>query len=319
MKKGIKLISGNANRPLSSAIARSLDLVLADVMVSRFADGEISVKINENIRGYDVFVIQPTCAPVNDNIMELLITLDSLKRSSAKRVTVVIPYYGYARQDRKDESRVPISARLMANVIEVAGADRILAMDLHADQIQGFFDKPLDHLYASPVFIEYLREKKDFQDMVIVAPDVGAIKRARSFAKRLNVDLVVVDKRRINALKAEVMHILGDVKGRFAVIVDDMVATAGSLVEAAHAIQTHGARGVMAVASHPVLVGPAIDRIEHSCISELVVSDSIPVVPEKKCSKIKVLSVAHLLGQAIQRIHHDESVSYLFNLYEKKG
>ncbi len=297
---------------LSEAIADNLNLPLLDISISRFSDGETFVKINENIRGYDVFVLQPTCPPVNDNSMELLIILDALKRASARRVTVVMPYYGYARQDRKDQPRVPISARLMANIIETAGADRILAMDLHADQIQGFFDKPLDHIYAAPVFIDHLKKNKKTEDMIVVAPDVGAIKMARSFAKKLGVDLAVVDKRRLNSTDAEVMNILGDVEGRSAVIVDDMVATAGSLVGAAKAIKERGAKDVMAAITHPVLVGPAIDRIKNSCISKLIVANSIPVSEGKMIDKIEVLSVAGLLGEAIERIHNDESVSSLF-------
>ena len=312
MSKGIKLLAGNANALLAKVIAENLDLTLTDMVISHFSDGETFVKINDNIRGYDVFVLQPTCPPVNDNIMELLIILDALKRASACRVTVVMPYYGYARQDRKDQPRVPISARLMANIIETAGADRIVAMDLHADQIQGFFDKPLDHLYAAPVFIDYLRKSKNIQDMIVVAPDVGAIKMARSFAKKLGVDLAVVDKRRVNSMDAEVVNVLGEVGGRYAVIVDDMVATAGSLVGAAEAIKSHGAREVIAAVTHPVFVGPAIKRISQSCISRLIVSNSIPVAKEKMIDKIEVLSVAGLLGEAIVRIHNDESVSSLF-------
>jgi ribose-phosphate pyrophosphokinase len=238
--------------------------------------------------------------------------LDAFRRASARRVTVVIPYYGYARQDRKDQPRVPISARLMANIIETAGADRILAMDLHADQIQGFFDKPLDHLYAAPIFVNYLKKKKQEGDMIVVAPDVGAIKMARAFAKKLGVDLAVVDKRRLNSTDAEVMNILGEVKGLSAVIVDDMVATAGSLVGAAQAIKDKGAKDVMAAITHPVLVGSAIDRIKNSCLSKLIVADTIPIADEKMIDKIQILSVAGLLGEAIERIHNDESVSSLF-------
>jgi ribose-phosphate pyrophosphokinase len=310
--KGIKLFAGNAHPKLAADIADSLNLPLGDITINRFSDGESFVRIEENIRGYDVFVLQPTCPPVNDNILELLIMLDAFRRASARRVTVVIPYYGYARQDRKDQPRVPISARLMANIIETAGADRILAMDLHADQIQGFFDKPLDHLYAAPIFVNYLKKKKQEGDMIVVAPDVGAIKMARAFAKKLGVDLAVVDKRRLNSTDAEVMNILGEVKGLSAVIVDDMVATAGSLVGAAQAIKDKGAKDVMAAITHPVLVGSAIDRIKNSCLSKLIVADTIPIADEKMIDKIQILSVAGLLGEAIERIHNDESVSSLF-------
>lgn len=312
MDKGIKLFAGNAHPKLAADIADSLNLPLGDITINRFSDGESFVRIEENIRGYDVFVLQPTCPPVNDNILELLIMLDAFRRASARRVTVVIPYYGYARQDRKDQPRVPISARLMANIIETAGADRILAMDLHADQIQGFFDKPLDHLYAAPIFVNYLKKKKQEGDMIVVAPDVGAIKMARAFAKKLGVDLAVVDKRRLNSTDAEVMNILGEVKGLSAVIVDDMVATAGSLVGAAQAIKDKGAKDVMAAITHPVLVGSAIDRIKNSCLSKLIVADTIPIADEKMIDKIQILSVAGLLGEAIERIHNDESVSSLF-------
>ncbi|OED34320.1 phosphoribosylpyrophosphate synthetase [PVC group bacterium (ex Bugula neritina AB1)] len=310
MNKGVKLISGNANQKLAEEISQKMKVPLSDVTINSFADGETFVKINENIRGYDVFVIQPTCRPVNSNLVELLVILDALKRASAQRVTVVMPYYGYARQDRKDQARVPITARLMANVIETAGADRVLAMDLHADQIQGFFNKPLDHLYAAPVFIEYL--KKTYEDMIVVAPDVGAIKMARSFAKKLGVDLAVVDKRRLNSVDAEVMNVLGDVKGRLAVIVDDMVATAGSLVGAAKAVHEKGAKEVVAAITHPVLVGPAFERIQNSCISKVIVSNSIQVPEEGLLEKIKVLSVGGLLAAGIQRIHDNESISSLF-------
>ena len=312
MNKGIKLCAGNANPALAEEIATALNLPLADITLTKFCDGESFVKINENIRGYDVFVIHPTCPPVNDNIMELLIMLDALKRSSARRVTVVLPYYGYARQDRKDQPRVAISARLIADLIATAGADRVLAMDLHADQIQGFFDLPLDHLYAAPIFMDYLQTKKQNGKMIVAAPDVGAIKMARAFAKKLGVDLAVVDKRRINSTDAEVMNVLGDVVDANVVIVDDMVATAGSLVNAAQALMDLGAKSVMAAVTHAVLVGPAIDRIQNSCLSEVVVSNTIPIGEEKRIDKITVLSVAGLLGEAIERIHNDESVSSLF-------
>ena len=307
----LALFSGNANRPLAEAIAQTLKLPLGDVLVGRFSEGEIRVKINEDVRGKDVFIIQPTSTPVNDNLMELLILLDAFRRASARRITAVIPYYGYARQDRKDQPRVPITAKLVANLLTVAGADRILTMDLHAGQIQGFFDIPLDHLFAVNTFVEYFKKLK-LKNLVIVSPDVGGIKMARAYAKRLNAPLAIVDKRRVTDREAVVMNILGEVKGRNVVIVDDLVATAGSLVEAVKALKENGAKEIWAAITHPVLSGPAVQRLQNSALKELVVADTIPLPQEKRFSRIKVLSVASLLAEAIRRIHAEESVSSLF-------
>ena len=312
MKNHLLIFSGNSNKKLASDICKFLKVELADASVDRFSDGEIRVKINENVRGHDVFVIQPTCATSNENLMELLILIDALKRASARRITAVLPYFGYARQDRKDQPRVPITAKLVANLLTIAGADRILTIDLHAGQIQGFFDIPLDHLFAFTIFTEYIKKLKLDHDLVIVSPDVGGIKTARAYAKRLRCSLAIVDKRRVNDKKAEVMHIMGDVKGRHAVITDDMIATAGSLVEAVEAIKKAGAKDVYATITHPVLCGPAIERLKKSSLKELVVTDTIPLTKEKMSGKIKVLSVASLLGEAIKRIHEEASISVLF-------
>ena len=313
MKNNLLIFSGNSNRKLASDICKFLKVKLADAAVDHFSDGEIRVKINENVRGHDVFVVQPTCSPSNENLMELLILIDALKRASAQRITAVLPYFGYARQDRKDQPRVPITAKLVANLLTVAGADRVLTIDLHAGQIQGFFDIPLDHLFAFTILTEYIKKLKLNNDFVIVSPDVGGIKTARAFAKRLKCSLAIVDKRRVNDKQAEVMHIMGDVKGKHAVIVDDMVATAGSLVEAVEAIKKAGARDVYAAITHAVLCGPAIERLKRSHLKELVVTDTIPLTKEKILKKIKVLSVASLLGEAIKRIHEEASISVLFS------
>jgi len=307
----LTIFTGNGNPELAKDICKSLNVRLGKCEVGRFKDAEIQVKISENVRGKDVFVVQPTCDPANDNLMELLIIIDALKRSSAKRITAVLPYYGYARQDRKDQPRVPITAKLVANLITRSGASRVLTIDLHAGQIQGFFDIPLDHLYAVNIF-EYYFKKKKLEDVVIVSPDVGGIKMARAYAKRFGAGLAIVDKRRINDVRAEVMHIMGDVKGKNVIIVDDMVATAGSLAEAAAALKKEGARDLYAAITHPVLCGPAIERIEGSDIKELVITDTIPVPEEKKMKKIVQLSVAPLLGEAIRRIHNEETISALF-------
>lgn len=311
MNEEIKVFSGSANPQLAKKICDFLKIPLGQAEVTRFNDGEIFVKIKENVRGRDVFIVQPTCPPQNDNLMELLILIDAMRRASADRITAVIPYYGYARQDRKDQPRVPITAKLVANLITAAGADRVLTMDLHADQIQGFFDIPVDHLYAAPVFIEYFKTKK-LKNLIVMSPDVGGIKSARALAKRIGVDFGVVDKRRINASRTEVMNVLGDVEGKVVVIVDDMATTAGSLTEAAKAIQKRGAKEIYAAVTHPVLCGPALDRVKASPLKEMVVSDSIPIRDKKASKKIKVLSVAQLLGEAIHRIHNSESVSSLF-------
>lgn len=313
MKNGILVFSGNSSRALTEKICKCLKIPLGDALIERFSDGEIRVKINENVRGHDVFVVQATSCPSNDNLMELLIMIDALKRASAQRITAVLPYFGYARQDRKDQPRVPITAKLVANILTVAGADRVLTIDLHAGQIQGFFDIPLDHLFAFTIFAEYIRKLKLDKNLVIVSPDVGGIKTARAYAKRMNCSLAIVDKRRVDDQKAEAMHIMGDVKGKNVVIVDDMVATAGSLVEAVEAIKKAGALDVYATITHPVLCGPAIDRIKKSKLKQLVVADTIPVTKEKMLPNIKVLSVASLLAEAIKRIHEEESISVLFS------
>ena len=309
----LKLFSGNANRALAEEIAQYLRVPLSDAEVSRFSDGEIFVQFNENVRGADVFVVQPTCPPVNDSLMELLIMVDALKRASAHRITAVLPYYGYARQDRKVQGRVPISAKLVADLMEAAGVNRVLALDLHAGQIQGFFNIPVDHLFAAPVvMIEYLR-KRDLQDPVVVSPDAGGVERARAIAKRLSAGLAIIDKRRDGPNSAVAMHLIGDVDGRDAVVIDDMIDTAGTLVQAVGAIQREGARRILACGVHAVLSGPAIDRIKASPIEEVVVTNSVPLGPDKRAAaRITVLTVSPLLGEAIRRIHDEESVSTLF-------
>ena len=312
MKNHLLVFSGNSNKLLTAEICKYLKIKAGDATVDMFADGEIHVKINENVRGHDVFVIQSTSYPSNDCLMELLIMIDALKRASAQRITAVLPYFGYARQDRKDQPRVPITAKLVADLLTVAGANRVLTIDLHAGQIQGFFNIPLDHLFAITIFVDYIKKLKLDKNLVVITPDVGGIKTARAFAKRLKCHLAIVDKRRINDQKSEVMHILGDVKGKHAVIIDDMVSTAGSLVEAVEAIKRAGALDVYATISHPVLCGPAIERIKKSPLKELIVTDTIHVSKEKMLPKIKVLSVASILGEAIKRIHEEESISVLF-------
>jgi ribose-phosphate pyrophosphokinase len=309
----LKLLTGNANRVLAEEIAQYLRVPLADAEVTRFSDGEVYVQVNENVRGADVFVIQPTCPPVNDSLMELLIMVDAMKRASARRITAVLPYYGYARQDRKVQSRVPISARLVADLLEAAGIDRVLALDLHAGQIQGFFSVPVDHLFAGPVvMIDYLK-KKDLRDPVIVAPDAGGVERARAMAKRFDAGLAIVDKRREGPNSAVAMHLIGDVKGRDAIVIDDIIDTAGTLVQAVSAIDREGARRILACGVHAVLSGPALARIKDSPIEEVVVTNSIPLPDDKRqVSRITVLTVAPLLGEAIRRIHDEESVSTLF-------
>lgn len=306
------VFTGNANPGLAKEICDYLDIELGEATVTTFSEGEIRVKIEQDVRGKDVFVVQPTCSPVNDNLMELLIMTDALKRASARRITAVVPYYGYARQDRKDQPRVPITAKLVANIVTVAGADRVLTIDLHAGQIQGFFDIPLDNLLAVNVFVEYFGVQK-IKNLVIVSPDVGGIKMARAYAKRCNAALAIVDKRRISDREAEVMHILGEVKGKNAVIVDDIVATAGSLVEAVAALKKAGAKDVYAAITHPVLSGPAIERLKKSDLKELVVTNTIPLDNNKRMKRIRVLSIGPLLAEAIKRIHREESVSSLFS------
>ncbi len=307
----LKIFSGNANLELAKEICAFLCIPLGAAVIRRFSDGEVNVEIGENVRGVDVFVIQPTCPPVNDNLMELLILMDALKRASAKRVTAVLPYYGYARQDRKVIPRAPITAKLVADLLTAAGVSRVLTMDLHAGQIQGFFNIPVDHLYAAPVMLEHIKANYR-NDIVVVSPDAGGTERARAFAKRLNVSLAIIDKRRIAANVAEVMNIIGEVEGKTAVLLDDMVDTAGTLVQAADALKSQGAKRVYALATHAVLSGPAITRLEASNIEELVVTNTIPLGAKAACRKIRVLSVASLLGEAIKRIHFQDSVSSLF-------
>jgi ribose-phosphate pyrophosphokinase len=308
----LALVAGNANTDLAQEICHDLNVPLANSLVGRFSEGEIRVKINDNVRGKDVFVIQPTCPPTNDNLMELLIIMDALRRASARRITAVIPYYGYARQDRKDQPRVPITARLVADLITAAGANRVLTMDLHAQQIQGFFDIPLDHLYALNVFEKYIKSKR-MKDLVVVSPDVGGIKMARAYAKRLNAGLAIVDKRRNAPDSTEVMQILGEVKGKTCLMVDDLIATGSSLVGAAHALKRAGATSVSACVTHPILSGPACERIKHSPLKELIVTNTIPLPQAKRLKTITVLSVASLLSEAIKRIHFEESISVLFD------
>jgi len=309
----LKIFTGNAHPELAKDICKYLKVSLADAMVTKFSEGEIRVKIDDNVRGKDVFVIQPTCTPPNDTLMELLIMIDALKRASANRITAVMPFFGYARQDRKDQPRVPITAKLVANLLTVAGANRVLTMDLHAGQIQGFFDIPVDHLFAINVFLDYLSKLKS-KDIVVVSPDVGSIKMARSYAKKLMAGLAVIDKRRDSPDKTEVMHILGEVEGKDAIIVDDLIATGSSLIEAVEALKKANCKSIRAVITHGVLSGPAIERVD-KCkdLQELVISDSIPLSEDRKHPKIKVLTVAELLGEAIKRIHHEESVSCLFD------
>lgn len=312
MEKELKLFSGKANPALAKEICAYLGIHLGEATVSSFSDGEARIRIEENVRGADVFVMQSTCPPVNDSIMELLIMIDALKRSSAYRITAVIPYFGYARQDRKDQPRVPISAKLIADLITTAGADRVLTMDLHAGQIQGFFNIPVDHLYATPVLLDYI-SKAGGKELVVVSPDAGGVERARAFAKRLQANLAIIDKRREGPNQTQIMNIIGDVEGRSALLLDDMIDTAGTIVQGAQACASKGATRVWAGCTHPVLSGPALERIQASCLEEIVVTNTIPLNgKEQRCPKLRVLSVAPLLGEAITRIHEEESVSSLF-------
>jgi len=308
----LRVFTGNANRKLAVEICDALNLDLGRAMVRQYSDGEIYLQVQENVRGADVFVIQPTCTPVEKNLMELLLMCDALKRASAERITAVLPYYGYARQDRKDKPRVPISAKLVAALMETAGADRILALDLHAAQIQGFFNIPVDHLFSAPVMIDYFKPI-NLPDMTVVSPDAGGVERARAFAKRLNCPLAIIDKRREEANVAEVMNVIGAVEGRNCLLVDDLIDTAGTLVKGTEALLAKGAASVSACATHAVLSGPAVQRIEDSQLREVVFSNSIPLSKEAEAStKIKSLSVAPLLARAIQSIHEETSVSILF-------
>jgi ribose-phosphate pyrophosphokinase len=310
--KALTIFSGNANRELASAICKYVEVPLGRAEVTRFADGEIYVEIMENVRGVNCFVVQPTCAPANDNLMELLVMIDALKRASAGAIIAVIPYFGYARQDRKSKPRTPISARLVADLLTAAGVDRVLSIDLHAGQIQGFFNIPVDHLYGLPVLMDELRGRFN-SESVIVSPDAGGVERARAYSKRLGAGLAIIDKRRPAPNVSEVVNIIGDVKGRDAIIIDDMVDTAGTLCAAAQAVKNQGARAVYACASHGVLSPPAIDRIMSSPLEELIIMDTIPLRDDvRACPKIKVLSVARLIGEAVKRIHHGDSISSLF-------
>ena len=314
--KDIKIFAGNSNPKLALDICKKLGTQLGNAEVGTFSDGEKSVSIYETVRGSDVFVVQSTCSPVNDNLMELLIMIDAMKRASAGRITAVIPYFGYARQDRKTKPRDPISAKLVANLITRAGADRVLTMDLHANQIQGFFDIPVDNLLGNPIFTNYLHDRFAGQeeDVIVVSPDVGSVARARAFAQKLGMGLAIVDKRRQKANSSEVMNIIGDVRGKKVILFDDMVDTAGSLCGAAQAlVELGGATDVIACASHGVLSGPAVERIEKSVIKELYFLDTVPAKPGVSCDKIKYLSVAHMFAEAIERIYEEISVSKLFN------
>lgn len=308
----LKVFTCNANPELAEEIVKILGIPMGDAKVTHFSDGEIRVKLNESVRGADIFIIQPTCAPVNDNLMELLIMVDALKRASAKSINIVMPYYGYARQDRKARARDPITAKLVANLIVTAGANRLIAMDLHATQIQGFFDIPVDHLLGVPILADFFK-KKDLKDIVVVSPDHGGVTRARKLAERLGAPIAIIDKRRPEANIVEVMNIVGRVKDRTAILIDDIIDTAGTIVLAAEALKEAGARDVYATCTHPVLSGPALKRIERSLITELVVTNTIPLPPEKRMDKIKVLSVAPLISEAIIRVHKQLSISKLFD------
>lgn len=310
----IKVFTGNSNPALAQKICDGLGVPLGNAGVKTFSDGEVMVEVRENVRGRDVYLVQSTCAPTNNNLMELLVMMDAMKRASTATITAVIPYYGYARQDRKAAPRTPISAKLVADLLTTAGADRVVTIDLHAGQIQGFFNIPVDNLYAAPVILAYLKERFSGQNVVMVSPDAGGTERARAFAKRLECPMAVIDKRRTGPNVAEVMHLIGDVKDKTAIILDDMIDTAGTLTQAAGALKQNGAAAIYACATHGVLSGPAIDRINGSVIEEVVLTDSIPLGEKSaRTSKVKVLSVAPLLAEAIRRIHEDESVSSLFD------
>ncbi|HSF09564.1 MAG TPA: ribose-phosphate pyrophosphokinase [Nitrospirales bacterium] len=312
MLRDLKLITGNSNLALAREIAQYIGQDLSQATVTTFSDGEIRVRIDENVRGGDVFLIQSCCHPVNTSIMELLLLIDAVKRSSASRITAVIPYYGYGRQDRKDQPRVPISAKLIADLITAAGANRILTMDLHAGPIQGFFNIPVDHLYAMPVLLDYIK-KQNVSDLVIVSPDAGGVERARAFAKRLNSSLAIIDKRRESPNQAEVMNIIGDVQDKHALLFDDMIDTAGTIVQTAQTCMDNGALSAWAGSTHAVLSGPALERLQSSCLREVMVTNTIPLNgKDQQCPKLKTLTVAPLLGEAILRIHREESVTSLF-------
>ena len=313
-EQSIKVFAGTSNPDLARKISELLDVPLGAMRSMRFSDGEMYVEVGENVRNSDVYIVQSTCTPANENLMELLITIDALKRASAKTICAVIPYYGYARQDRKVAPRTPITSKLVADLLSAAGASRVLSVDLHAGQIQGFFDIPFDHLFAKPVLLSHMREEFDnFDEAVIVSPDAGGVERARSYAKRLGMGLAIIDKRRPKANIAKIMNIVGEVEGLDAILLDDMVDTAGTLTEASRALKDKGARRVLAYSTHPVLSGPAIERLVDSPIEKLIVTDTIPLTEEaKNCGKIEVLSIAPLLAKALRRIHLGESVSSLF-------
>ncbi|EAK0493357.1 ribose-phosphate pyrophosphokinase [Campylobacter lari] len=307
--RGYKIFSGSANEEFAKKISKYLSLPLSNAGVKRFSDGEISIQIDESVRGKDVFIIQSTCVPTNDNLMELLIMTDALRRSSASSITAIIPYFGYARQDRKASPRVPITAKLVANLIESAGVDRVATIDLHAGQIQGFFDIPVDNLYGSIIFNDYIKNK-NYKNPIIASPDIGGIARARSVAKALGLDIVIVDKRREKANESEVMNVIGDVKNKEVILVDDIIDTAGTIVKAAEVFKSKGAKSVIACCTHPVLSGVAYERIAKDALDELVVTDTIPL--KQQMDKIKVLSVAPIFGEVIRRVYHNESVNSLF-------
>ncbi|RPI38315.1 MAG: ribose-phosphate pyrophosphokinase [Nitrospiraceae bacterium] len=313
MPQRLKLLTGTSNKDLAKEVAALMKLDLVDTTLSTFSDGEIAVRVNENVRGSDAFVIQSTCMPVNDNIMQLLLIVDALKRASAERITAVIPYYGYARQDRKVQPRVPISAKMVADLITAVGTDRVLTVDLHAGQIQGFFNIPVDNLYAAPVLVDYIKKKYTSDNLVIVSPDAGGVERARAFAKRLNSSIAIIDKRREKANECEVMNVIGDVVGKDTLLLDDMVDTAGTMTQAAKALRDQGAKRVSAACTHAVLSGAAIERINNSVMDELIVTNTIPMDSKMtQCRKLTVLSIAALLGDAIKRIHEESSISSLF-------
>ncbi|GAB6138980.1 ribose-phosphate diphosphokinase [Halanaerobaculum tunisiense] len=308
----LKVLAGNANTQLAKKICANLGTELVEATVNRFSDGEIGVEINESVRGDHVFVVQPTCPPVNENLMELLIMIDAVKRASAKVVTAIVPYYSYARQDRKAKARDPITAKLVANLITKAGADRVVAIDLHARQIQGFFDLPVDNLRGAPILADHFEEKEELANSIVVAPDIGGVKRARNFSERLNTSMAIIDKRRPEANVSEVMNIIGDVEGKNVILVDDMIDTAGTITNAAQVLKEKGAQKIFATCTHPLFSGPAVDRLEEAPISELVVTDTLPLSKSKRLDKVTVLSVAPLVASAIERIYDDLSVSVLF-------
>jgi len=313
MPEGIKFFTGNAHKDLAREIAACLDIPVGDATVTEFSDGEIMVQINENVRGTDVFVLQPTSMPVNRNLMELLLMVDALKRASARRITAVIPYYGYARQDRKVQPRVPISAKLVADLITAAGINRVLTMDLHAAQIQGFFNIPVDNLYASPVLLDYVRTRFAFENLVIVSPDAGGVERARSFAKKLQCSIAIIDKRREAANISQIMNVIGEVDGKDTIILDDMIDTGGTTIQAAEALREKGAKRVLAACTHAVLSDNAVEKVNNSVIEELIITNTIPLNSKKeRCRKLTVLSIAPLIGEAIKRIHEESSISSLF-------